>query len=269
VLTLNVWNLSGERGRQQLLHDGITNLQPDLISLQEVTRNADYDQLAELLAGTGLHGVHQLDLLDPNPAAALAGTALASRWQPRSVDAIELPVVTGESGSECAIAATVPLPTGIEMLFIAVKPTWRLDGEADRVVQARAIAELDAKLRCAAPTIIAGDFDATPDSDSMRYLTGEAAIDGKSVCYHDVWAVAGDGGPGHTWTFKNPFTAPLIARLIGQPRHARRIDHILVGSSHAHPHVAARVRCCELVLTDPPASDHYGVLAVIDIEDLR
>jgi len=52
---------------------------------------------------------------------------------------------------------------------------------------------------------------------------------------------------------------------VGQPNHARRIDYILVGRRHNHPHATARVRHCAVALTDPPVSDHYGVVADIEM----
>jgi endonuclease/exonuclease/phosphatase family metal-dependent hydrolase len=283
VLTLNLWNMEGERSRQELLRDGIAALRPDLLALQEVTRTAAHDQLAQVLAGTGLYGIHQLDVLDADPSAERFGTALASRWQPTRIEGVDLgadatwlrrldpsfAAVAGDGRFQCALAATIPLPVGFEVLFLAVKPAPPLDAEADRVAQACAIAELDRKLCRPAPTIIAGDFDATPDADSLRYLTGRAVVDGHSVHYHDAWAVAGDGGPGHTWTSQNPLAAPVVDWLIGQSPHARRIDYILVGSRHAHRDIAAQIRRCQVVLTEPPVSDHYGVLAEIELAQRR
>ncbi|GHF60131.1 endonuclease/exonuclease/phosphatase family metal-dependent hydrolase [Amycolatopsis bartoniae] len=265
VLTLNIWNVEGEPARQPLLRKAIRDLRPDLVSLQEVTREDGRDQLAELLDGTGLHGVHQLDVLGPVPAAARAGTALASRWAPTEVEAIPLPQALG---AECAIAATIRLPIGQDFVFMAVKPTWRLDAEANRLAQVKAIAEFDAKQRRATPTIIAGDFDATPDADCMRFLVGRTALEGTSVHYHDAWEVAGDGGPGYTWTSENPLAAPVVDEAVGQQPHARRLDYVLVGSRHQHPDVSAKILRTEVVLTDPPVSDHYGVLAEIAVETL-
>ncbi|GAB3009816.1 endonuclease/exonuclease/phosphatase family protein [Amycolatopsis acidiphila] len=266
VLTLNLWNLEGEPGRQSLLRDAIHDLRPDLLSLQEVARTSERDQLAGLLDGTGLHGIHQLEVLDAHPAAARAGTALASRWKPTEVEAIALPRALG---AECAIAATIRLPNGQDLVFVAAKPTWRLDAEAARLAQVKAIAELDAKLRRAVPTIIAGDFDATPDADSMRYLAGRAVSEGTSVHYHDSWTVAGDGGPGYTWTSENPLALPVVEEAVGQLPHARRIDYVLVGSRHHHPDVSAKILRSQVVLTAPPVSDHYGVLAEIEVAVLR
>jgi endonuclease/exonuclease/phosphatase family metal-dependent hydrolase len=267
VLTLNVWNLEGPSDRQARMVDGVAALEPDLVALQEVRRTAGHDQLAAIVEACGLEaGYHQLDVLDAGPEAARAGTALASRWAPTGVEGVVL--APGEGDGRCALAATVPLPTGVDLLFMAVKPSWRLDAEARRVAEARAIVALEARLRRPAPTIVAGDFDAAPDSDSLRYLTGRAVVDGHSVRFHDAWEVGGDGGPGHTWTSANPLAVPGVEELVGQSPHGRRIDYVLVGSRDAHPRVAGRVRRCEVVLAAPAVSDHYGVLAEIEIERL-
>jgi endonuclease/exonuclease/phosphatase family metal-dependent hydrolase len=56
------------------------------------------------------------------------------------------------------------------------------------------------------PILMAGDFNAVPDSDEIRMLTGrsEPAIEG--LVFTDLWEVAGEG-PGHTWRRDNPYIA--------------------------------------------------------------
>jgi hypothetical protein len=103
----------------------------------------------------------------------------------------------------CTLAARVQLPELGDVLVIATTFAWRLDAEAARERQALALTDLDARQRCALPTIVAGDLNAGPDAASVRFLTGLQSLAGRSVHYHDAWAVAGDG-PGHTWTTANP-----------------------------------------------------------------
>jgi endonuclease/exonuclease/phosphatase family metal-dependent hydrolase len=130
-----------------------------------------------------------------------------------------------------------------------------------------ALTDLDSRHRTTLPTIIAGDFNAAPDAASIRYLAGLQSLDGKSVHYHDAWAVAGDG-PGFTWTADNPNAARVIGQIVGQPRHGRRIDYIFVGGWDAHPKARASVLNIERVFDKPVngvwLSDHYGVLADIE-----
>jgi endonuclease/exonuclease/phosphatase family metal-dependent hydrolase len=214
-----------------------------------------------------LIGVHQRDVADIRAGDnAWMQTAIATRWRPKSAWARELP---GQTPYASVLAATIALPIGCELLFLAAKPSWRFDAEAERCAQALAIAEIDCAFRAAAPTIIAGDFDATPDAECMRFYTGKTPLNGHSAHYRDAWAIAGDGSAGDTWTTQNHAVAALTDTGLIDGGHARRIDYVLLGSPHSHPKVRAWVRTCRLVLTDPPASDHYGVLAEIEFRTRR
>ena len=125
-----------------------------------------------------------------------------------------------------------------EQLLIVPTTPWWLDAEAARERQAVEVTDLDARHRGRLPTLIAGDLNANPQAASVRYLSGLQALNGRSVHYHDAWAVAGEG-PGHTWPVDNPAAAAQVDRVVGQPGHRRRIDHVFVGSAHAHPQARA------------------------------
>ncbi|MDR2378570.1 MAG: endonuclease/exonuclease/phosphatase family protein [Bifidobacteriaceae bacterium] len=271
VLTLNVWNTDGPPQRRQALPGAIAALNPDLISFQEVVKTTDYDQLADLLSETDLIGFHDSDVLE----APSIGTALASRWPPAAVVGSLLPGPP-EFPPCNLLAAAVALPIGVELTFIAVKPYPPLNGEQHRLRQAVYLAQIAEALARPAPTVVAGDFDATPDADCMRFFAGRRVADGVSTHYLNAWDVAGDGGPGHTWTAVNPWVGEYVDSGLVEPGHARRIDHILVHGPEGHairwgaaaakdtPRVKALVLDCRVVLDDPPLSDHYGVLAEIE-----
>src|SRR5262249_41819763 len=155
--------------------DGIAALDPDLIALQEVVGTG---LLEELLSGTDLTGFHQRDLTgEAQGDTSWMQTAVATRWKPASVTARALP---GRTPYAAVVAATIPLPIGCDLLFLAAKPSWQFDEEAERCAQALAITALDQELRAEAPTILAGDFDATPDAACMRFYTGKSPLDGRS-----------------------------------------------------------------------------------------
>ena len=67
----------------------------------------------------------------------------------------------------------------------------------------------------------------------------------------------------------NPAAGEEIDQIIRQPEHRRRLDYILIGSWHAHPHASARVHRASLVFNQPAdgiwPSDHFGVLAEIEV----
>src|SRR5205085_1427402 len=108
------------------------------------------------------------------------------------------------------------------------------------------------------PPILCGDFNAAPDSDEVRMLTGRTTVPVERLVFHDAWEVAGGGGAGWTWSNQNPF-----AVLDLEPD--RRIDYVFVGwpKGGGRGHVEA----CEVVGLDPVGgvvpSDHLGVLATL------
>jgi endonuclease/exonuclease/phosphatase family metal-dependent hydrolase len=101
-----------------------------------------------------------------------------------------------------------------------------------------------------------GDFNAGPDSDEIRMLTGRSAPAAPGMVFYDAWELAGDDSPGFTWSNRNPLAA---AGLYPD----RRFDYIFTAwprrGGAGHP-----VRCSLLgvrVPGDQQVSDHYGLTA--------
>jgi endonuclease/exonuclease/phosphatase family metal-dependent hydrolase len=263
VLTINIWARSGPYSiRESLLREGIALLAPDLIALQEVDAGPGPGNQAEHLLGPLGYQVGYERRVGENVADP--GIAVASRLPMGDRRVIELP----HGGA--AIAARVQTPSGPLWFCSAVPmPGWPgMEGqrEDEAVALDAALAELASGDDL--PPVLAGDFDATPDSASMRFLTGLQSLQGRSTVWYDAWAVAGDGSAGHTWSSDNPYVAPFSAAVFAQPVHRRRIDYVLVGSPFRwRPRVV--VRSCAVVLTGgehAAPSDHYGVLADLDLD---
>jgi len=271
VFTMNIWNFSEPyEQRQQLLRAGIRALDPDLLAFQEAGFDGRRDQVRDLLRDMGYHVVHQFDGLASLPANN--GCCVAGRWPVDLVEVLSLQVTPECSRypyAAMALRIAAPEPAG-PLLFVCAKPSWELNRERERELQAVALAGMIRRhaRRTEFPTVIAGDFDATPDSASIRYLTGRQSLEGTSTHHLDAWQQAGDGSAGYTWTYRNGFAAAVIDQCIRQPRHERRIDYILLGSPHDYDRFA-RVRAARVVLDTPDAgawpSDHYGVYAEVDV----
>src|SRR5947209_14740667 len=76
VVSLNLWGRNGAwADRRSVLIDGFRALRPDLVALQEVIKNDEYDQMIDLL-GPGFHIAHQKGR-DPEGM----GISIASRWR--------------------------------------------------------------------------------------------------------------------------------------------------------------------------------------------
>ena len=108
------------------------------------------------------------------------------------------------------------------------------------------------------PTILAGDFNAVPDSDEIRRLTGLSTPYRPGRVFTDAWAAVGDG-PGHTWTRDNPHAGDAL-----WPR--RRLDYVFVSYPRAKP--LANPVAAWLAGVDPidgvVPSDHYAVVVELD-----
>jgi endonuclease/exonuclease/phosphatase family metal-dependent hydrolase len=270
VVTLNVWNTEGDPRRPGLINKELRRLSPDLLAFQEVVQTADEKSLATLLDGLDMNGTHQADLqtFAPPFAERYGGSAVASRWPHRAVEVLDLRLPDAADVPWATVAVVVDVPDAGELLFIGATASWRLSAESARERQVVAIAELDARHRRELPTIIAGDFNAGPDAASIGYLCGRQSLGGRSVLYHDAWAVAGEG-PGHTWTVDNPNAKIGADQIVGQPGFRKRFDYVFVGGWDAHPKAYARVQSAKLVFDQPIdgvwASDHFGVMVDLEI----
>ena len=259
VLTQNVWARHGDwPARRDLLRAGFADLRPDLVALQETVVTEGYDQVADLL-GSGYHTVHQ-SRREPDGT----GMSLASRWPVTRTDETDLLVSDRTDprefvGSLLVAVVSAPPPYGT-VLFASPKPSFRLGLEAERELQAvlaaRRLGELAADCD---HVLLASDFDATPDSASMRFWAGRQSLDGLSVAHQDAWEAVHADAPGPTFTPQNA----LVAASAWAHTPPRRIDYVLVGCGPRGPSLA--IDSCERVFeTDVEgvwASDHFGVVA--------
>lgn len=253
MLTLNIWNLSGPwRQRRDEIVAWLDLLDPDIVCLQEVLENEDGRNQAGYLAERTAVPYHVAYGGRPWHDR-LFGNAILSRWPIEVTGSSDLPPSSkpGDVDRLVVHART----NGLEVFSTHL--SWRLDDSAIREAQVRALVEV---VRAVSrpdlpPPIVAGDMNAEPDSNEMRYLCGLAALDGDSTSFVDAWRVAGGGGNGWTWDNRNPFA--VEAR---EPD--RRIDYVLIGWRAGS---RVWVRHAEVVgdraLTGVHPSDHYGLLA--------
>jgi endonuclease/exonuclease/phosphatase family metal-dependent hydrolase len=256
IVTLNFWGIETPLDRRLALATRqLAALAPDVVCLQEarpldgVSGRTTADELGTSL---GMHAHY---------ATAVAwdtgqeGLAILSRTAPAETRVLALPD---------------PRPKDIRILLSAhVDGIWvhtthlhyRLD---DGVSRERQVCAIDAAIRTCgrentdAPQILCGDFNATPDSDEMRFLRGLTTLEGRRTHFQDAWLRHHPHDDGITWSSENELTRPLRSLDID-----RRIDYVLVTSRKKDGR--GTVRDCRVVLTEREdgicASDHYGVYA--------
>jgi endonuclease/exonuclease/phosphatase family metal-dependent hydrolase len=266
VATLNLWGRHGEWDeRRAVLRDGLRGLRPDVLAFQEAIVTDEYDQVADLL-GPGFHVHHQA-----GREADGSGLSIASRWPMGEVREEPLHVThrvdPGDLSGRVAVAEILaPDPLGT-LLLAHHKPSPWLGFEHERELQAVATARLVEDLveeRGASHVVLAGDFDATPDSASVRFWRGLQSLGGTSVCYRDAWGSIHTGEPGHTFTPRNP----LVTGGNWPLELGRRIDYVMVRCRRHGP--TLDVLSCERIFDEPVggvwASDHFGVIAELSAQ---
>lgn len=263
VLTLNLWGPGAAwEERRPVLADGLLGLGPDVVALQEAITGNGRDQAADVL-GPGYHVVHQSVGLvgDGNH-----GASIASRWPLGEVREVDLHVTPRTADYPCGtLAAEVlaPEPVG-PLLFVAHGPSHQPSYEFERELQSVAAARLIEEMvdrRGIRHVVVAGDFNADPDADSVAFWRGRRSLGGTSVCYRDSWQSAHRDDPGHTFTPHNPYVAENKPALdVG-----RRIDYVLVRCDDPLWGPTLDVSTCALAFDRPVegvyASDHFGVVA--------
>lgn len=271
VLTLNLWHDQGPwPARAERIREWLDRLDPDVVGFQEALRGPHLDQVADLLgsrlphrdygrAGTFVREGVQLDF----------GNAVAARWPLVGREEQRLPD-RGDAETRAALHVDVEAPFG-RLAFTCTHLHWRFHhGDTrQRQVQALVTRVIARRPKGGFPPVLVGDFNAEPEWDEIRYLTGGHALDGKTVYFHDAWRVAGRGAPqpgeppGCTWSNRNPYAALAV-----EPD--RRIDYVFAGYPTAQG--LGRIERCEVVLDDAVdgvwPSDHFGVLAELRTKPL-
>lgn len=251
LLTFNVLTLQSAAGRRrhELIRRVMSELRPDVVALQEVTRSPAFDQAADLLG-------HEFAIVDlPGWSEDGVGECLASRWPLGDVSILD-------RGRAAAAAVEVQTPSLGALLVVHHKGAYELHLEHVREEQALATARFVEHLvaeRADLPVVLLGDFNAGPEAASLRFLTGRQSLAGTSVRYEDAWEAVHPGEPGHTFSPGNPLVPAGQMPL----ERGRRIDHIMTRSGPHGP--LLDVADCRLVFDEPEdgvwASDHFGVLA--------
>jgi endonuclease/exonuclease/phosphatase family metal-dependent hydrolase len=226
VLCYNIHHGEGTDGKVDLprLARVIRAADPDLVALQEVDRNTKrtggVDQTAELARRTGLHGAfgRAIDF-----QGGQYGQAILSRFPLGATTVHTLP---GEPEREQRIAFEARLTTGgREWSFVTTHLHHQQDGLRRR--QAAKLNDLFAD--APRPVVLAGDLNATPDSEPVALLRKQ-------------WAFA--------TAAKDLLTFPAA-------RPTKQIDYVLYRPAKRFEAVEAKV------IDEPAASDHRPVLAVL------
>jgi endonuclease/exonuclease/phosphatase family metal-dependent hydrolase len=234
VLTYNIHHGEGTDGKLDLerIAKVILSVKPDLVALQEVdqtaTRTGRIDQIARLAELTSLHSAYGRAM---DFQGGGYGVAMLSRWPLQEVVTHALPKAPGVEPRAVLSAVVQMEDNGPKLQFLVTHVDHRGD-PTQRTIQVAKIRELFPPKPEAIPALLAGDFNATPESEVIKELLSE-------------WT---DTAAGQQF-FTSPSDPPI-----------RKIDYVF-----ARP--AARWRTVETrELDEAVASDHRPVLAVLELK---
>jgi endonuclease/exonuclease/phosphatase family metal-dependent hydrolase len=255
VVTWNVWGRYGAdcEARQAALEQTLEQTGPDLVCLVEAWRQGDSTQPGRVAARLGL--AHHRFVGDWEQEDWVSGIGFVSRWPMTEPRRRPLRAQDGSGFGE-AVHVAVAGERGSIQLF-AVMLDYPLDASGLRQHQVRQLVRFIADTASRQdPVVVCGDFNAGPDSDEIRMLTGRSAPAAPGMGFYDAWELAGDGSPGFTWSNRNPLAA------IGLYPD-RRFDYIF--SAWPRRGGVGHPTGCSLLGVRTPGeqqvSDHYGLAA--------
>ena len=255
VVTWNVWGRYGAdcEARQAALEQTLEQTAPDLVCLVEAWRQGDSTQPGRVAARLGL--AHHRFVGEWEQEDWVSGIGFVSRWPMTEPRRRPLRAEDGSGFGE-AVHVAVAGERGSIQLF-AVMLDYPLDASALRQHQVRQLVQFIADTASRRDlVVVCGDFNAGPDSDEIRMLTGRSAPAAPGMVFYDAWEVAGDGSAGFTWSNRNPLAA------IGLYPD-RRFDYIF--SAWPRRGGVGHPTGCSLLGVRAPGeqqvSDHYGLAA--------
>ncbi len=260
VATWNLWWHFGPwEERQPAILAAMRAVDADVWCLQEVFTAADgTDQAADLAAALGGYHVAHGSRFDLAAFPEAIGNAVLSRWPISGHEVCDLPAPDGLDELRCAVRADVDSPNGPLSVF-SVHLNWHLDQSDVRQDQVRTLCEFVSGGRegRSYPAVVGGDFNADPESDEIRMMTGQAAVPVRGQVFVDAWRARG-AGPGLTWDNRNPHAA-------AEHEPARRIDYLFVGlpGGAGVGEVLAVDRFGDRPVDGVWPSDHAGVVATL------
>lgn len=279
VVTLNFWGTEAPLERRiALAVKQLRELAPDVVCLQEIQPGprgrTTAHELAEQL-GMHAHYAKACDWQDgawgPGSKAGEQGLAILSLAPLIDTRVIVLP--DPRPGDVRILLSGLVETDGGPVWVHTTHLHYKLD---DGTARERQVCAIDAAIRAertndSPPQIVCGDFNATPDSDEIRFLRGLTTLEGRRTHFQDAWLRLhrepdpGQGpAEGITWSSENELTRPLRSLDID-----RRIDYVFVTSRKKDGR--GTVHACRVVLTERDgadricASDHYGVLADVQV----
>jgi endonuclease/exonuclease/phosphatase family metal-dependent hydrolase len=253
VMTLNIWNYNEPWARRRdLIAEAVRQVGPHVIGFQEIRhdgkRNDGGKNQAEQLAERLPEYRYVFQPAQRNPEV--------DQWEGLAIFSL-LPILSSShrelsrdpkdlhDNHQRIVLHTEIQTSGGPFEFYATHLSLSEQGRRRTV---REVARFVTHHPAGLPAVVVGDFNATPDEESVTYLTTEGGL-------ADGWKTANGSAPGITFDGANPYT--------GSNEVGRRIDYIFLSQAGA-PRLASCRRVADPLAADGHMpSDHFGLAADI------
>lgn len=263
-MKLATWNLWWRYGDSEKRQPGIlktlTDLDADVLALQEIWHDDDENFAAHLADSLGYDYAFSPS---PNPSKWQRklgtdrygiGNAVISRWPIVFHTTTDLPSGAAPDEGRIALHAKIKTPHGaLPFTCTHLNSAW---GHSNiRAEQLRAIGEfVQSEPTAPFPPVVCGDFNAMPDFDEVRAFSGKSAPLLPNFVMLDAWYFVHPLRPGFTWDQAN-------THVDEAHEPSARIDYVFVGP--ANNDGVGKALDAGLFGTKPVdgvwPSDHFGV----------
>ncbi len=254
VLTWNLWWQFGPwKERAPAILQSLKEIDADLIALQEVWDDGTVNFAAQLADALGYHFAFAPGA---RPNGIYMGNAILSRWPINRTEITDLHEQKGAEEMRVALFCEIDGPRGKIPMF-NTHLNWQFHHSHIRQKQVADLAQFVADHKSGPfPAIVCGDFNADPQSEEIRMMTGQTTVPVADIVFHDAWHSAGNTGPGHSWDNINPYVGASL-----EPN--RRIDYIFVGwpGLKGLGHITDCYLAADAPINGIWPSDHHAVLA--------
>lgn len=258
--------------RMEMLIEELLDLSPDVLCLQEVLTNGEYDYLDHIASSLGFTNMHMGEEYKDRISDNRSGVAILTRFPGTVFRDINLNVEGATSPTISAIKATF-LFNNNEVNVYTAHLCWGGHNTWVRQEQIEVLAmeaELDTMANPDSVTILCGDLNEEEDAHPIQYLYGKAIGENdKGTFWVDAWKMFGNEDNRITSSMGNKlaiWTATRRVPVITEMVPDRRIDYMLV---HGWVYGRTGSPMSFMRWADEPnengltTSDHYGVLSDI------
>ena len=261
IMTFNIWNYNRPwKKRRKLIAKLVTSEMPDIIGFQEIRNDVllneegrnQIEQLAEDI-GSDYAFVYQPAMVYSVYPRKEEGLAVMSRYPILESNCTFLsrdPTDVKDYEQRIVLQAKIELPIGHLNFF----NTHLSRSHAARLRTILEIYRYVSSFESELPKVLVGDFNATPDSEPIKFLVGKLEMKGLKGNFQDAWAVANPNLPG--FTSRSDLPNKRIDYIFITPRGSKYLGKVLSVSTIGES------------IEGIFPSDHLGVVATVRFDRL-